>query len=76
METAITSLKGQILVPRKLRAKYGLKPGTKVAFIEKDGELIIRALNKAFFESFAGILKGDGDLIDELMKEKKREREL
>ncbi|MCY7361205.1 MAG: hypothetical protein LH629_03930 [Ignavibacteria bacterium] len=47
-----------------------------MAFVERDGELFIRALNKAYFESFAGILKGDGDLLAELMKEKAKEREL
>jgi hypothetical protein len=30
---------------------------------------------KEFFESFVGLLKGDGDVLGELMKEKKIERE-
>ena len=76
METSVTTPKGQILVPRKLRAKYGIKPGTKIGFIEKDGNLILKALNKEYFESLAGWLKGDGDLLAELMKEKAREKEL
>jgi len=76
METSITTTKGQIVVPRKLRTKYGIKPGTKVAFIEKDGELIIRALNKAYFDSFSGLLKGENDVLAELMKEKEKERDL
>ncbi|MFZ1320842.1 MAG: AbrB/MazE/SpoVT family DNA-binding domain-containing protein [Ignavibacteria bacterium] len=74
METSITTPKGQIVVPKKLRAKYGIKPGTKVAFIEKDGELILKALNKNYFDSLAGWLPEKGDPISELMKEKKKEK--
>ncbi len=73
METSITTTKGQVVIPGRLRKKYGIKPGTKVAFIEKDGEIIMRALTKDYFDSFAGILKGD--VIGELMKEKRKERE-
>jgi AbrB family looped-hinge helix DNA binding protein len=76
METSTTTSKGQIVIPRKLRAKYGIKPGTKVGFLEKDGELVIKALTKKHFESLAGWLKDGPDLIAELMKEKKTEREL
>mgnify|MGYP001619357431 FL=1 len=75
METSITTNKGQIVIPKLYRKKFGIKPGTKVGFIERDGNLIIRALNKEFFEGFAGILKGEGDVIAELMKEKSREKE-
>lgn len=76
METSTTTNKGQIVVPKKFRRKYGIAPGTKVGFIEKDGNLIIKALNKEYFESLAGWLKDGPDLIEELMKEKKIEREL
>lgn len=76
METSTTTSKGQIVIPRKLRAKYGIKPGTKVGFVEKDGELIIKALTKKHFESLAGWLQDSPDLIAELLKEKKTEREL
>jgi AbrB family looped-hinge helix DNA binding protein len=74
METSIATSKGQILIPRKLRAKYGIKPGTKVAFIEKGGELIVKALSKEYFDSLAGWLPEEGDPLAELMKEKQIEK--
>lgn len=74
METSITTSKGQVVIPRKLRRKYGIKPGTKVAFIDKDGGILLKALTKEYFDSFAGFLKGD--VLGELMKEKRKEREL
>ena len=76
MEISITTTKGQIVIPRIYRRKYGIAPGTKVGFIEKDGNLIIKALNKEYFESLAGWLKEGDNLLDELKKEKKSEREL
>ena len=38
----ITS-KGQVTIPKELRDKYGLAPGTLVAFEERDGMVILRA---------------------------------
>ncbi|MBI2966708.1 MAG: AbrB/MazE/SpoVT family DNA-binding domain-containing protein [Bacteroidetes bacterium] len=76
METSITTNKGQIVIPKRIRRKYGIKPGTKIAIIEKNGEIILKAMTKEYFESFAGILKGEGSILEELMKEKAIEREL
>jgi len=40
MEESTMTSKGQIVVPAKLRRRYGLKPGTKVYFIERDDEIL------------------------------------
>lgn len=77
METSKINTKGQVVIPKQYRKKYGMKPGITISFSEdKKGNLLVKTLNKAYFESFAGILKGKGDLIAELMKEKAIEREL
>ena len=31
--------KGQVTIPEPIRARYGLHPGVKVAWIERDGEV-------------------------------------
>ncbi len=76
METSVVTVKGQIVVPSRIRKKFGIKKGTKIAFIEKDGKLILQPLNKGYFESMAGILGTNGDVLKSLMEDKKREREL
>lgn len=76
METSVVTIKGQIVVPSKIRNKYGMKKGTKVAFIEDDGKLIIQPLDKNYFENLAGMLGTDGDMLKSLIEDKKREREL
>jgi AbrB family looped-hinge helix DNA binding protein len=76
METSVVTVKGQIVVPAKIRRKFGIKKGTKIAFIEQHGKLMIQPLDKNYFESLAGILGTDGDMLKGLMEDKKKEREL
>lgn len=76
METSVVTTKGQIVVPAKIRIKYHMKKGTKVAFIELNGKLIIQLLDQNYFESVAGILGTEGDMLKSLMEDKKREREI
>ncbi|MCK6618179.1 MAG: AbrB/MazE/SpoVT family DNA-binding domain-containing protein [Cyclobacteriaceae bacterium] len=73
METSILTSKGQVVIPEKIRKKFGIKPGTRIAFIEKDGEILLRAITRDYFRNLAGWLKGSGDILNELKKEKKRE---
>jgi AbrB family looped-hinge helix DNA binding protein len=76
METSIVTTKGQIVVPAKMRSKYRIKKGTKVAFLEQNGKLMIQPLDENYFESLAGILGTEGEMLKSLMEDKKREREL
>lgn len=76
MQTSVVTTKGQIVVPAKIRRKFGIKKGTKIAFIEQNGKLIIQPLDKSYFESLAGVLGTDGKMLKSLMEDKKREREL
>lgn len=76
METSIVTVKGQIVVPAKIRRKFGIRKGTKIAFIEQHGKLIIQPLDKSYFDSLAGVLGTEGKLLKSLMEDKKREREL
>lgn len=76
METSVVTVKGQIVVPAKIRNKFGIKKGVKVAFIEQNGKLFIQPLDKNYFESLAGILGTEGKMLKSLMEDKKKEREL
>lgn len=69
MKCSVMNSKGQVVIPQKLRMKYGIKPGTKMGFIEKNGELVLQPLTKDYFESLAEWLKGDA--IGELMRRRK-----
>jgi len=53
--TTVTQ-KGQATIPLSLRESLGLFPGTKVQFLEGDGEVKLRPLPT--LQSFMGALKG------------------
>ena len=59
METAVT-IKGQVVIPAKIRHRLGIKKGTKFHVEERKGEIILRPLNKEYFKKMSGILKGSG----------------
>ena len=55
MEESTITTKGQIVIPAKLRRRYGLKPGTKVYFIERNDEILFQPQTKEFIRSVHGI---------------------
>jgi AbrB family looped-hinge helix DNA binding protein len=76
METSVVTVNGQIVIPVKIRRKFGIKKGTKIAFVEQNGKLMIQPLDKNYFENLAGILDTDGDMLKGLMEDKKKERQV
>ncbi len=73
-ESTITS-KGQIVVPAKLRRRYGLKPGTKVYFIERNDEILFQPQTKEFIRSVHGLLASQTAVTKELLKERAKDKE-
>ena len=71
------SAKGQVVIPKKFREKYGLEPGTEVMFIERDGSLaIVKAPRDPIEEGFGILRHLDGPpLTQEIIEEHRRERE-
>ncbi|MCJ7784762.1 MAG: AbrB/MazE/SpoVT family DNA-binding domain-containing protein [Desulfobacterales bacterium] len=59
MEAAVT-IKGRVVIPAKIRHRLGIKKGTKLYIEEREGEIILRPLNKEYFQKMSGILKGGG----------------
>jgi len=59
METSVT-VKGQVVIPAKIRYRLGIKKGSKFHVEERNGEIILRPLTKEYFQRMSGILKGGG----------------
>jgi len=72
MEAAVTT-KGQIVIPVKLRQRLGIKKGTRLHVEEREGEVILRPLNREYFQKMSGILKGGG-LVKALGKTRAEDR--
>ena len=76
MEKTIVRIKGQVVIPSKLRRKLGIKQGTQVTFFERDGEIIIKPITDEYIEKMAGVMGTKGKLLKALKEEKTSEREL
>lgn len=76
METSIVASKGQVVIPSKLRRKYGIRNGTRVHFFEVNGEIRLVPVTPELIDKNIGLLGTKGKLMRALLEEKKREREL
>ena len=57
MSTAHVMAKGQVVIPAKLRRKYGIEAGTPVHFLEEGGRIVLQPVTREYIRSFQGIFK-------------------
>lgn len=73
MAVTQVSAKGQVLIPRQLRKKFGFKPGGKVHLTEEEGRLVITAVPPDPIAAATGFLKGKFSLTADLRREHRDE---
>ena len=73
MSVAHLSQKGQILVPKQLRRKLGLRPGGKVHMAEEEGRLVVTPVPADPIQAATGFLKGKFSLTADLRREHREE---
>lgn len=70
--------KGQVVVPKELRDRHGLKPGDEIVFDDSGGEITIRRAKtkRQILDELRGSLPpSDRDPIDVLLEERRLDRE-
>ncbi len=76
---ATVSSKGQLVIPASIREELGIEPGTRVAIRREGPELILKpetlAAKLAMIKKMRGIAAGGPSLCDELLDDRRRERE-
>jgi AbrB family looped-hinge helix DNA binding protein len=72
METYAT-VKGQIVIPVKLRRKYGIKEGTKIIVMDTGDEIVLRPITEQYLKKLRGSLKGT-DALNVLLDERKKDK--
>ena len=76
MKQVTTSAKGQVVIPKEIRDKIGLKPG-KRAIIEAIGDHAeIRAAPEDPIEFFCGTFKEGSSLTEALLKARREDANL
>lgn len=76
-EPAYVTSKGQVVVPARLRRKYGIKAGTRLNFSEEGGHIVVQPVTKEYISSFRGIFKrkpGEKSAVQELLEDRAVER--
>ena len=62
--------KGQVVIPKRLRERRGLGPGTRVEFEEREDGVLVRAAAAA--EPLRGIFRNSG-MAEELLRDRASE---
>ncbi len=75
MDAAYVTSKGQLVVPARIRRKYGIKPGTKICFIERDSEILFQPVTREYIRSVCGMLKSGTSATEELLRERAQDKE-
>ena len=73
--TSKVTTKGQIVIPKKIREKYGIYPSTKVRWIEKEDGILMVPDTEDPIIAARGMLKGAG-VLEAYLKEKEKERKM
>ena len=75
MDSVYVTTRGRIVIPARLRQKLGIKPGTRVCFIEHGSEILFQPLTKQYIRSICGMLKDKTSATAELLVERMKDRE-
>jgi AbrB family looped-hinge helix DNA binding protein len=76
MDKTVVTVKGQVVIPFKIRRKFGIKQGTQVFIYEREGEIVIKPITDEYIRSLVGIAGTKGKLLKALKEEKAKERAL
>jgi len=73
MSSKVTS-KGQVVIPKRLREKYGIRSLTAIRWIEKDQGILMVPESEDPIVAARGMLKGTG-ILKSFMEEKRLEKQ-
>jgi len=76
MFTTIVTIKGQIVIPSRMRRKLNIKKGTRLCIEEKGDQIILQPLTDDYYEKMAGVLNTKGKGAKAILEERVKEKDL
>ena len=73
ISSKVTS-KGQVVIPKRLRVKYGIRSATAIRWIEKDQGILMVPESENPIVAARGMLKGSG-ILKAYLKERQLEKQ-
>jgi len=68
MHIVKTTVKGQIVIPAKLRRKYNITKGTRIKVIDRNGEIVIQPLLRDPVKEARGIFREGASALKTLIE--------
>ena len=78
MDSAYVTSKGQLVVPSRIRRLFGIKPGTRINFVEEGDRIIFQPVTREYIRSFRGMFKqkpGEKSVVQEHLEDRRREHD-
>ena len=76
MPVVTSTIKGQIVIPAEIRARFKIKKGTRVNVYDEGNRFIVEPLYNDPIKEGRGMLKTGGRILRSLKEDRKKEAEL
>ena len=76
MPVVTSTIKGQIVIPAEIRARFKIKKGTRVNVYDEGNRIIVEPLSEDPIREGRGMLKTKGKILKLLKEDRKKEAEL
>jgi len=73
MPIVTSTIKGQIVIPAKIRARFKIKKGTQINVYDDGKRIIVEPLADDPIEEGRGMLKTRGKILRALVEDRKKE---
>ena len=71
-DTVSFSVKGQVVIPRRLRKELGIEEGTRALVYQEEDHIVLRPMTAKRYDALQGCLKGTG-VLEALMEDRAQE---
>lgn len=73
VEFGTVTSKGQVVRPAGLRRRLRIRAGTRLAFHEQKGQIVVQPITDEYIDSLCGVLGDSSDMVEQLRRDHETE---